>query len=154
LSGKLLRRTETSGSFAEWWNGKRGTGDWFGARPALEDHGINLTGKGIGTFYGVAAGGLDQRGAFDQSLHFDLKVDFAKLKGWSALEGLTAVAGVRYRDGLDVNNFVGASTTFKSPHLSKRQAMAPHVILPHLHDAGTLRREGIPDCVWRMGEPL
>jgi hypothetical protein len=44
-------------------------------RPTLEDHGINLTGKWIGTFYGMAAGGLDKRGAFDQSLHFDLKVD-------------------------------------------------------------------------------
>ena len=60
----------------------------------------------------MAAGGLDQRGAFDQSLHFDLKVDFAKLTRWSALEGLTAAVGVRYRDGLNVNNFVGASTTF------------------------------------------
>jgi hypothetical protein len=46
-------------------------------RPALED--INLTCKWLGTFYGVAAGGLEQRGAFDQSLRFDLKVDFAKL---------------------------------------------------------------------------
>jgi porin len=105
-------RSESDNSLEKWWNGKRGTGDWFGARPALEDRGINLTGKWIGTFYGVAAGGLDQRGAFDQSLHFDLKVDFAKLTGWTALEGLTAVAGVRYRDGLNVNNFVGASTTF------------------------------------------
>ena len=45
----------------KWWNGKRGTGDWLGARPAIEDRGINLTGKWIGTFYGVAAGDLDQR---------------------------------------------------------------------------------------------
>jgi porin len=90
----------------------RGTGDWLGVRLALEDRGINLAGKWIGTFYGVAAGGLEQRGAFDQSLHFDLEVDFAKLTGWSALEGLTGVAGVRYRDGLNVNNFVGASSTF------------------------------------------
>jgi carbohydrate-selective porin OprB len=56
-------------------------------RPALEDHGISLTAKWIGTFYGVAAGGLEQRGAFDQSLHFDLKVDLAKLTGLRALEG-------------------------------------------------------------------
>jgi hypothetical protein len=45
----------------KWWNGRRGTGDWLAARPALEDRGINLTGKWIGTFYGVAAGCLDQR---------------------------------------------------------------------------------------------
>jgi hypothetical protein len=70
------------------------------------------TGKWIGTFYGVAAGGLEQRGAFYQSLHFDLEVEFARLTGSSALEGLTGVAGVRYRDGLNVNNFAGASSTF------------------------------------------
>ena len=55
-------RSVSDTSLKNWWDGKRGTGDWFGARPALEDHGINLTGKWIGTFYGVAAGGLDQRG--------------------------------------------------------------------------------------------
>ena len=110
LTGAL--RSESASSLEKWWEGKRGTGDWFGARPELEDRGINITGKWIGTFYGVAAGGLDQRGAFDQSLHFDLKVDFARLTGWAGLEGLTGVAGVRYRDGLNVNNFVGASTTF------------------------------------------
>lgn len=44
----------------------RGTGDWLGVRLALEDRGINLAGKWIGTFYGVVGGGLKQRGAFDQ----------------------------------------------------------------------------------------
>jgi hypothetical protein len=42
----------------------------------------------------------------------DLEVDFARLTGWSALEGLTRVVGVRYRDGVNMNNFVGASITF------------------------------------------
>ena len=32
----------------------------------LKTHGSNLTGKWIGTFYGVVGGGLKQRGAFDQ----------------------------------------------------------------------------------------
>jgi carbohydrate-selective porin OprB len=79
-------------SLKNWWDGKRGTGDWFGARPALEDRGINLTGRWTGTFNGVAAGGLDQRGAFDQSLHFDLKVDFATL--WRVLRPRSACATV------------------------------------------------------------
>ena len=90
LTGAL--RSESASSLEKWWAGKRGTGDWLGPRPALEDRGINITGKWIGTFYGVAAGGLDRRGAFDQSLHFDLKVDFARLTGWAGLEGLTGVA--------------------------------------------------------------
>jgi carbohydrate-selective porin OprB len=95
-----------------WWQGKRATGDVFGVRPALEDRGIDLSGKWHGTVYGVVAGGLSQHGAFDQSLHLDLKVDFAKLTGIEALEGLTGTAGVRYRDGSNVNDYVGASISF------------------------------------------
>lgn len=95
-----------------WWRGKRGAGDLFGVRPKLEERGLDFSGKWIGTFYGVVDGGLVRHGAFDQSLHFDLKVDFARLTGWEALEGLTANAGVRYRDGSNVNAYVGASSTF------------------------------------------
>lgn len=97
---------------AAWWEGSHGSGEWFGIRPELKDHGIDLSGKWIGTFYGVVAGGRERRGAFDQSLHFDLKVDFAKLTGWDGLDGLTGTASVRYRDGFNVNEYVGASSTF------------------------------------------
>ena len=38
-------RSQSDSSLEKWWNGKRGTGDWLGARPAIEDRGINLTGK-------------------------------------------------------------------------------------------------------------
>jgi hypothetical protein len=49
--------------------------------------------------------------------HFDLKVDFAKLTGWSSLEGATGVAGVRYGDGLNANNFVGGKQWRLMPFL-------------------------------------
>lgn len=101
-----------SNDVREWWEGDKASGEWFGLRPELKDHGIDISGKWIGTFYGVAAGGLQRHGAFDESLHFDLKVDFARLTGWEVLEGLTGAAGVRYRDGTNVNNYVGASSTF------------------------------------------
>lgn len=107
-----LHSTGFSDSTTAWWQGERASGEWFGLRPELKDHGIDLTGKWISTVYGVVAGGLEQHGAFDQSLHFDLKVDFARLTGWEALEGLTANAAVRYRDGTSVNTYVGASSTF------------------------------------------
>jgi hypothetical protein len=61
LSCVLCRRSQSDSSLEKWWSGKRATGDWLGARPAIEDRGINLIGKWIGTFYGVAVGGLDQR---------------------------------------------------------------------------------------------
>ena len=100
-------------------------------RPTLEDHGINLTGKWIGTFNGITAGGLDKRGAFD---HCTLISKSTSPN--SRLEGLTRVAGVR--DGVNVNSFVGFQH-IQSLHVSKRQTMAPHAILSHIHNTGIVR---------------
>ena len=41
---------------AEWWNGKYATGNWFGLRDTLEDHGLTLGGKWTGLYYGVVDG--------------------------------------------------------------------------------------------------
>jgi porin len=41
-------RTSTSkpkaeaSALAQWWNGKWATGNWFGVRDSLEDHGLKL----------------------------------------------------------------------------------------------------------------
>ncbi len=103
---------EPSGSLQNWWNGRGATGDWFGARETIEDHGLTIGGKWLGTVYGVVGGGLEHRATFDEELKFEAKLDFAKATGWEALEGLTAVGGVRYRDGTDVDQYVGASPSF------------------------------------------
>ena len=105
---------------SEWWHGKYATGDWFGVRDTLEDHGVTFDGRWRGTFYGITGGGMDAtgrqnvaRGAFDQEIVLGLKLDFAKLTGIDALEGLTAYGSVRYRDGYNPNNYVGASSLFQ-----------------------------------------
>ena len=98
--------------FENWWNGRGAAGDWFGTPETLEDHGLTLGGKWLGTVYGVVGGGLERRSTFDEELKFEAKLDFAKATGWSGLEGLTAVGGVRLRDGTDVNKYVGASPAF------------------------------------------
>jgi hypothetical protein len=71
-------RSQSDSPLEKWWNGKRGTGDWLRARPALEDRGINLTGKWIGTFYGVATGGgptrLAPRNLNDFLISFQLRL--------------------------------------------------------------------------------
>lgn len=122
-AGSPVSATETSSSssaLADWWHGKYATGDWFGVRDTLEDHGIAFDGKWRGTFYGLTGGGVDAtgrhnvaRGAFDEELYLGLKIDLAKLLNVEALEGLTATGGVRYRDGYNPNNYVGASSTFQ-----------------------------------------
>jgi porin len=96
-------------SIEEWWNGKGATGEWFGARPVLEDHGLKFWGWWQGTFYGVTGGGLQQRGAFNEEIHLFAKLDLEKLAG---IPGLSIEGAVRWRDGTDPNKYVGASPFF------------------------------------------
>ena len=103
---------EPSKGLESWWGGRGATGDWFGARVTAEDHDLTLSGKWLGTVYGVVGGGIEHRSTFDEELNFEANLDFAKATGWQALEGLTAVGGVRLRDGTDVNKYVGASPAF------------------------------------------
>jgi len=113
--------TETSSEspLTEWWNGKYATGNWFGVRDTLEDHGLKLGGKWTGTFYGVVDGGRSGVGGgfFDEEVSFNGELNFGKLFKVEALEGLKAFGGVRWRDGLNPNNRVGASSNFQPSHL-------------------------------------
>ncbi|MEI8342965.1 MAG: carbohydrate porin, partial [Verrucomicrobiota bacterium] len=93
----------------KWWDGKYATGDWFGARSTLEDHGIIFSGNWKGTYGAVVGGGISRHGAFDEEIHLALKLDFEKLAG---IPGLSAFGSVRYRDGDNLNNYAGASTPF------------------------------------------
>lgn len=102
---------QTSGTeVSEWWSGKYASGDWFGARESLESRGIDFHGYWKGTFYGLTGGGLDSpRGAFDEEIRLGVTLDFGKLAG---IEGLTADGSVRWRDGRNPNEYVGASSNF------------------------------------------
>jgi len=112
--------TETSSESwaSEWWNGKYATGNWFGVRDTLEDNGLKLGGKWTGVFYGVVDGGKPgvSGGFFDEEIAFNGELNFGKLFKVEALEGLKAFGGVRWRDGLNVNNRVGASSNFQPSH--------------------------------------
>ena len=97
---------------SKWWNGKYGTGDWFGFRNTLEDHGLTLGGEIKGNFLAIVDGGLQQRGGYDQEIKFRGTLDFAKLTGWQPLTGLTLYSDVRYRDGDGINKYAGTTSTF------------------------------------------
>jgi len=107
--GLALPVVHAQPSPSEWWKGPNATGNWFGARDSLADRGLVLGGHWKGTFYGNVAGGLRQGGAFDEELVFFSKVDFYKLAG---IPGLGAYASVRWRDGENINQDVGASPAF------------------------------------------
>jgi porin len=110
--------TTSKSWLAEWWDGKYASGNWFGVRDTLEDHGLTLGGRWIGVYYGVVDGGRpNYRGSyFDEEIKFTGELNFAKLTGWEPLEGLKGFGEVRWRDGLNPNLRVGASGNFQPSH--------------------------------------
>ena len=110
--------TETSSEswLSEWWNGKYMTGNWFGVRDTLADHGLKISGKYEGVFFGVLDSQRGQRGFYDQELGFAGELDFAKFLNNDNLDGLSAFAEVRWRDpraSSNPNSFVRASSLFQ-----------------------------------------
>lgn len=138
----------SAGEVGDWWDGCGATGDWFGARTTIEDRGLTLGGKWLGTVYGVVGGGIQHRAAFDEEMKFEAKLDFAKATGWEALEGLTAVGGVRLREGTNVNDYVGASPAFNP---SSYQGGMHWRLLPFYLSYTTPKLFGIPDFLTVCG---
>jgi len=101
-----------SSPLVEWWNGKYATGNWFGVRDTLEDHGLTLKVEWKANFLWNVDGGLQQRFGYDDEWKFTGNLDFAKLTGWDAIEGLSLFSSVRYRGGAGVSKWVGASSNF------------------------------------------
>ena len=99
-------------TFETWWNGKYATGNWWGARDGLVEHGVTLGGEWRADFLWNVDGGLEQRFGYDDDWKVRLNIDVAKLTGWEAVKGLSLYADMRYRGGAGVNKWVGASQNF------------------------------------------
>ncbi|MEO6054548.1 MAG: carbohydrate porin [Chthoniobacterales bacterium] len=93
----------------QWWNGKYATGNWFGARDVLEDHGVRLSGEWKANLLWNVDGGLKQRFGYDDEWKIRLNIDFAKLTRADVLKGLTFYTDLRYRGGAGVNQWVGSN---------------------------------------------
>ena len=128
-----------SENLKSWWEGRNATGDWLGIRDHLEDGGVVFSGYWKGTFYGLTNGGLTSpHGAFDEELRVSLLLDFGKIWG---LEGLVAEGSVRYRDGRNPNNYVGASSTFNP---SRYQSGQQWRLMPFYFTYTTPELLGVP----------
>ncbi|HEY5893650.1 MAG TPA: carbohydrate porin [Chthoniobacterales bacterium] len=112
---------ENASAQSSWWNGKTATGNWGGVRDTWASHGVAVTGYWEGNYYGVASGGLHNMGAFDEEFGIKLVLDFAKLTGNSLLDGLTFESKGRYKNGTNVNNYVGASSAFNPSNIQGGQ---------------------------------
>ncbi len=136
----LTTQVEASPSYLEeWWNGKYATGNWFGVRDTLEDHGIKLGVEYKANFLWNVAGGRQQRFGYDDEWKFRGTLDFAKLTGWDAINGLTLYSDFRYRGGSGVNKYTGtgntglfAPSTFQGGRLWRFQQVYLTYVTPEL----------------------
>ena len=122
LPGTSVRASETASAaeteawFQSWWNGKKFTGDWFGARDVLEDRGVKFGGSWKLAYFGVADSQNGSGGFWAQDIVFNSRLDFAKFSGFETLEGLEGFIEGRWRDNrpnvANPNELVDASGMF------------------------------------------
>lgn len=112
MTATSMQPTFSAEPVHDWWNGNYATGNWFGARDTLIDHGVTLSAEWKANFLWNVDGGLQQRFGYDDEWKFRVLLDAGKLTGWNALEGLTFYSDVRYRGGAGVNKWVGATGNF------------------------------------------
>ena len=99
------------------WTRDKLTGDWWGGRKYLSDHGIDI-GLRLSQYYqSVASGGRDTNSEYGGTLDYRLNVDTNKLL--STWKGLSVSMHARTRFGEDVNadagNFVIQNTGLMMP---------------------------------------
>jgi len=112
----FLRAQEGKSAAVAWWEGKEVTGDWFGARTALADRGLEFEGRWRGIYFGVLASENGSGSAFSEEIDFAAKIDLERALRAEPLRGATLFGEVRWRDpGPDANpnNFVDADGLFK-----------------------------------------
>ena len=94
--------TETSQAsptpLSDWWNGKYATGNWFGVRDTLSEHGLTVTGSAREIYFGQVTGGLPNQPQSNWINEEKLKFiyDFKPVFG---ISGLTIESSWRYRGG-------------------------------------------------------
>jgi porin len=111
-TGTDVNHTETlsdksSGwSLKDIWTRDKLTGDWWGLRTYLGDHGIDIDLRLSQYGQWVASGGVDQNGEYGGTMDYRVNFDGKKLFGtW---EGLSFNMHARTRFGQDVNADAGA----------------------------------------------
>ena len=94
------------------WARKKLTGDWYGLRSDLAQHGINLDIRLSQYFQGVTSGGANTNGAYGGKLDYYLNVDGSKIGLW---EGLGMIMHTETQFG---NSILGDAGAFAFPNTS------------------------------------
>jgi len=102
----------------DWWGGDGFTGDWFGTRTTLADHGLDLFGSYTVDIFGNTAGGLKTGTVYAGSLQFGAELDLESLMGWKGGSLSTTWMWLSGRDAskdlvgnfLTISNIAGFNT--------------------------------------------
>lgn len=87
------------------------TGEWFGARPIIEDRGVSLFGSYTAEVWGNTTGGLRTGSVYTGLLEFGAEVDLEKLANWRGASLGTSWLWLSGRDASEdlVGNFLTVS---------------------------------------------
>lgn len=87
------------------------TGDWYGTRPVLSEHGVEIFGNFTGEVWGNVAGGLKTGAVYTGLLNFGASVDLEKAVGWKGASMSTTWSWLSGRDASQdlVGNFMTVS---------------------------------------------
>ncbi len=91
--------------FAQWWEGDNATGDWGGARTAMEDAGVSISILNVNEGWYNTTGGIKTGGNLIGYWEWGLEWDFEPLIGWKG--GSVVVDGNWYYGGQPSEQLVG-----------------------------------------------
>ncbi len=96
---------------ASWLEGDYATGTWLGARTALEDKGLTISGGYTAEVWGNTTGGLKQGAVYTGLLDFGATLELEKLIGWKGASISTTWLWLSGRDASEdlVGNFLTIS---------------------------------------------
>jgi porin len=93
----------------EWWQGETFSGEWWGARPALYNSGIDFSLTYTNNIAGNPVGGLAQGFTYTDNIYFGAAFDMDKLIGW---QGATIYISALDRNGRSLSqDYIGNQFT-------------------------------------------
>jgi len=104
-------------NFETWWDGKYATGNWFGVRDTMADHGLTVSGEVREVYFGQISGGLPNQPRSNWLNEEKLKFvyDFQPVFG---IKGLTIESNWRYRGGGNPQWAAGTPSNFNPSTLN------------------------------------
>jgi porin len=90
------------------WERDKLTGDWGGARTALERRGIDVGIEYIGETLGILSGGLRRGTAFEGRLGVSVDTDLEKFMGWKGARTHVKVFQIHNANGQNAADYVGS----------------------------------------------